>query len=94
MPQYYKYQNLKNDGKVLIGAKFAYINGYFHNWDFVLSGLSKVKVMRQPFYGINLVYYYTDRTLNNSEELFIPANENENLDELVSILKMKNANSD
>lgn len=91
MPSYYKYQNSKNDGIVLIGAKYAYINGYFHNWDFVLSGLSKVKVMKTPFYGINLVYYYTDRTLKNSEELFIPANKEDNLDELVNILKKKNA---
>ncbi len=91
MPRYYKYQNSKNDGKILIGAKFAYINGYFHNWDFMLSGLSKVKVMETPFYGINLVYYYTDRTLRHSEELFIPANENQNLDELVTELKQKNS---
>lgn len=91
MPWYYRYQNSKNDGMVLIGAKFAYINGYFHNWDFILSGLSKVKIMKTPFYGINLVYYYTDRTLTNTEELFIPANEEDALDELVSILKKKNA---
>lgn len=90
MPLYYRYQNSKNDGKILIGAKFAYINGYFHNWDFVLSGLSKVKVMKTPFYGINLVYYYTDRTLKHSEELFIPANENEDLSELIIALKQKN----
>ncbi|WP_296385458.1 zinc ribbon domain-containing protein [Winogradskyella sp.] len=90
MPRYYKYQNSKNDGKVLIGAKFAYINGYFHNWDFMLSGLSKVKVMSTPFHGINLVYYYTDRTLKHSEELFIPANENQNLNDLVAELKHEN----
>jgi uncharacterized Zn finger protein (UPF0148 family) len=93
MPRYYKYQNSKNDGIVLIGAKFAYINGYFHNWDFILSGLSKLKKIKSPFYGINLVYYYTDRTLTNSEELFIPANNNVDLDELVRILKEKNAST-
>lgn len=90
MPWYYKYQNSKNDGVVMIGDKFAYINGYFHNWDFILSGLSKVKIMKSPFYGINLVYYYTDRTLTNSEELFIPANEEDDLEELVRILKARN----
>ncbi len=90
MPRYYKYQNSKNDGKVLIGSKFAYINGYFYNWDFILSGLSKVKVMSKPFHGINLVYYYTDRTLSHSEELFIPANENQNLNDLVAELKQTN----
>lgn len=90
MPRYYKYQNSKNDGRVLIGAKFAYINGYFHNWDFVLSGLSKIKIIDTPFYGINLVYYYTDRTFRHSEELFIPANENQNLPALVSQLMQHN----
>jgi len=93
MPRYYKYQNSKNDGIILIGAKYAYINGYFHNWDFKLSGLSKVKVMKAPFYGINIVYYYTDRTSQHSEELFIPANENENLDKLIDELKQKNRDS-
>ncbi len=90
MPRYYKYQNSKNDGNILIGAKFAYINGYFHNWDFVLSGLSKVKIIDEPFYGIGLVYYYTDRTFRHSEALYIPANEGENLEGLVAVLKEKN----
>lgn len=90
MPFYYKMKNSKGDGNILIGAKYAYINGYFHNWDFVLSGLSKVKVMKTPFYGINLVYYYTDRTLSHSEALFIPANENEDLEGLIASLKEKN----
>jgi len=90
MPRYYRYKNSKNDGNILIGAKFAYINGFFHNWDFVLSGLSKVKIIKTPFYGINLTYYYTDRTFHHSEELFIPANEGENLEVLVAVLKEKN----
>jgi hypothetical protein len=73
MPFYYKYQNSKNDGNILIGAKFAYINGYFHNWDFPLSGIKKASIIDQPFYGLYIQYYYTDRTFTNTEELNIPA---------------------
>lgn len=83
MPIYYRYSNRKGDGKILIGAKYAYINGYFHNWDFILSGLSRIKIIKEPFYGIYLVYYYTDRTLRHSEEIFIPANEDVELEGLV-----------
>jgi uncharacterized Tic20 family protein len=90
MPYYYRYTNRKGDGKVLIGAKYAYVNGYFHNWDFPLSGLSKVKVMKKPFCGINLVYYYADRTLRHSEALFIPANEDMDLESLVESTKELN----
>lgn len=93
MPYYYRYSNKRGDGNVLIGGKYAYINGYFHNWDFPLSGLSKVKVIKKPFYGINLVYYYTDSTLSHSEELFIPANKEEDLEELVRLLKLHNTSS-
>ncbi len=91
MPYYYKMKNSKADGHILIGAKYAYINGFFHNWDFLLSGLSRVKIITDPFYGINLVYYYTDRTLTHSEELFIPANEEINLEELIERLKEFNS---
>ncbi len=90
MPYYYKMKNTKANGHILIGAKYAYINGFFHNWDFLLSGLSKVKIITEPFYGINLVYYYTDRTFTHSEELFIPANENIDLEDLISKLKELN----
>ncbi|RUA12376.1 MAG: hypothetical protein DSY82_01445, partial [Flavobacteriia bacterium] len=90
MPFYYRFKNLRGDGKILLGAKYAYINGYFHNWDFPLSGLSKVKPIKDPFYGINLIYYYTDRTLKNSEELFIPANEDIDIKALVEQLKKAN----
>lgn len=90
MPIYYKNSNQKGDGKVLIGAKYAYINGYFHNWDFILSGLSRIKIIKEPFYGINLVYYYTDRTLEHSEEIFIPANEDVDLESLVVSMKELN----
>jgi len=90
MPYYYKNSNKRGDGKILIGAKYAYINGYFHNWDFLLSGLSKVKAIKKPFYGINLVYYYTDRTLEHSEELFIPVNEDIDIGGLITKLKELN----
>lgn len=82
MPYYYRGKNMTGDGRILIGAKYAYINGYFHNWDFPLSGLDKVKVISKPFRGLQLVYYYTDRTLTNSEELTIPAPSSVDLDNL------------
>lgn len=90
MPYYYRYSNRKKDGRILIGAKYAYINGYFHNWDFILSGLSKIKIIKKPFYGIYLVYYYTDRTLKHSEEIYIPANEDVDLEGLVASMKELN----
>ncbi len=90
MPYYYKIKNTKGDGNILIGAKYAYINGYFHNWDFPLSGLKKIKIIKDPFYGINLVYYYTDRTLSHSEELFIPAPKDVDLKKLIVTLKELN----
>jgi len=75
MPYYYRYKNKKGDGIVLIGKKYAYINGYFHNWDFPLSGIKKVKIIQEPFEGISLTYFYTDRTLKHSETLQIPLSE-------------------
>jgi len=91
MPYYYKRSNLKGDGKILIGAKYAYINGYFHNWDFPFSGLKKIKKINTPFNGVNFVYYYTDRTLSHSEELFIPVSEDIDLTELITTLKELNS---
>ena len=85
-PYYYKFTNSKGDGKILIGAKYAYINGYFHNWDFVMSGLRKVKVIKDPFYGISLEYYYTDRTYQHTESIFIPANEDIDVKYLITQL--------
>jgi len=55
MPYYYRYKNSRADGKILIGAKYAYINGFFHNWDFPLSGIKKIKIITEPFYGLSLV---------------------------------------
>ncbi|MCW5520567.1 hypothetical protein J1N09_11995 [Aureitalea sp. L0-47] len=73
MPVYYERRNLRGDGQVLVGKNYAYVNGIFHNWDYPLSGLTKAWKMEKPFHGLGLVYYYTDRTLTNTEELFIPA---------------------
>ena len=86
MPGYYKGRNLKGDGQVLIGKDYAYVNGIFHNWDYPLSGLTKAYKLEKPFHGLGLVYYYTDRTLTNSEELFIPAPKEVDIDELIEAL--------
>ncbi len=64
---------MQGDGKILIGKKFAYVNGFFHNWDFILSGIKKSRIIDQPFYGLYIQYYYTDLTLTNTEEVNIPA---------------------
>lgn len=89
-PYYYKLTNSKGDGRILIGAKYAYINGYFHNWDFIMSGLRKIKIIKEPFYGLSLEYYYTDRTYQHSEIIVIPANEDIDLKFLVTQLKTLN----
>ncbi|MBN2826256.1 MAG: hypothetical protein JXQ76_13075 [Campylobacterales bacterium] len=90
MPYYYRRSNLNSDGEILIGGKYAYVDGHFHNWDFPLSGLEDVKVIQKPFYGIHLRYYYTDRTLRNSFEMNIPANEDRELESVIA--KMLEAN--
>ena len=89
-PFYYKMKNKNGDGNILIGAKYAYINGYFHNWDFILSGVSSVKKINEPFYGLQLVYYYTDRTFKHSEELIFPVNNEIDIEDLISKLKKFN----
>lgn len=87
MPIYYKNKNLNGDGNVLIGKKYAYINGFFHNWDFPLSGIKKVGVIHEPFYGLYIQYYYTDRTFANTEELNIPAPQSADLECVINELK-------
>lgn len=87
MPFYYKRKNSNNDGIILIGKKYAYVNGYFHNWDFPLSGIKKASIIKEPFYGLYFQYYYTDRTFTNTEELNIPAPQNIDLQNLVNELK-------
>ncbi|MBU0946542.1 MAG: hypothetical protein KJ804_03355 [Proteobacteria bacterium] len=89
-PWYYQRQNLKGDRQVLIGGKYAYVNGYFHNWDFPLSGLSKIAAINKPFYGLHLTYYYTDRTLKHTHDLKIPAPVGMNLLPLIAWIKKNN----
>ncbi len=91
MPYYYRQSNLKADGEILIGTKFAYIDGQFHNWDFPLSGLKDARVIQTPFYALHLRYYYIDRTLRNSFELNIPANKDSDLQTIID--KLLQANS-
>lgn len=88
-PWLYRYKNLKGDGIVLIGSKYIYINGNFHNWDFPMSGLEKLKAIDEPFRGILLKYYFTDRTGPNSFELKIPVPEDIDTDLLVFRIKNK-----
>ncbi len=87
MPQYYRNKNASGDGHVLVGKKFVYVNGYFHNWDFPLSGIREVKYVQKPFAGLYIAYYYTDRTFKNTEELVIPIPESVDLDPLIREIK-------
>lgn len=89
-PWYYYIKNRKGDKQILIGKKYAYINGYFHNWDYSLSGLTKAKVINTPFYGILLAYYYTDRTWQHSYEMKIPTPESVDLKLLINQIKSVN----
>lgn len=86
MPFYFRNKNKNGDGHILIGKNFAYINGYFHNWDFLLSGIEQVEIIHEPFYGLHLVYYYTTRSLRNTEEIDIPAPLDYDLNPLVEQL--------
>ena len=90
-PWYYYRRNLKGDGQILIGEKYAYFNGYFHNWDYPLSGLSKVKSIKSPFHGIYLAYYYTDRTWRHTHEIKFPVPEE--FDPNPIIQRLRSANS-
>ena len=72
-PWYYQQQNLQGDRQILLGSKYAYVNGFFHNWDFPLSGLTNIAVIKKPFYGLHITYYYTDRTFRHTHDLQIPA---------------------
>lgn len=87
MPFYYKNKNLNADGNVLIGKKFAYINGFFHNWDFPLSGIKKASVIHEPFFGLHIQYFYTDRTFTNTEELNVPVPQGIDLKHVINELK-------
>lgn len=89
-PGYYYRKNLKGDGQILIGEKYAYFNGYFHNWDYPLSGLSKVKAIKEPFHGIYLAYYYTDLTWRHSHEIKFPLPESFDPKPIVERLRSSN----
>lgn len=71
-PPYYTAKNKRGDGHVLIGAKYIYINGFFHNWDFPLSGLTSIEPITEPFKGILLIYFYTIRHSVQTQEIRIP----------------------
>lgn len=86
-PYYYRMKNNQKDGQVLIGSKFAYINGLFHNWDYPLSGLDEIKAISKPFKGIRLSYYYTDRTLKHTETIEIPTHEGIDIKALINSVK-------
>ena len=91
-PVYYYRKNLKGDNQILIGEKYAYFNGYFHNWDYPLSGLSKVKAIKEPFHGIYLAYYYTDLTWRHTHEIKFPLPENFDPKPIVERLRSSNKN--
>lgn len=90
LPVYYYRQNLKGDRQILIGEKYAYFNGYFHNWDYPLSGLSKVKEIKKPFHGIYLAYYYTGLTWRLVHEIKFPFPENFDPKPIVDRLRSSN----
>ena len=90
LPIYYRRRNLRGDRRILLGAKYAYLNGYLHNWDFPLSGLKEVKVITTPFYGLQLVYYTTDRTFKHDHVLKIPAPRDTDLQQVVAALRSAN----
>jgi len=89
-PWYYYKRNLNGDKQILIGEKYAYFNGYFHNWDYPLSELTHVKAIKKPFRGIQLVYYYTDRTFQHSHEIKFPIPDNFDPKELIQQLRSAN----
>ncbi len=90
MPYYYYSRNIMGDRQVMIGSKYAYVNGYFHNWDFPLSGLKKLKPISEPFEGISLTYYYTDRTWRNEHTLNIPVAKDMDCKSLISRIEAGN----
>lgn len=89
-PWYYARRNLKADRQILVGRRYIYVNGYFHDWDYPLSGLDRVAVLQKPFPGLHLVYHYTDRTLRNTHELKIPAPADLDLRRLVEEIRTAN----
>ena len=89
-PPYYTSRNRKADGHVLVGAKYIYINGYFHNWDFPLSGLTSIKPIEKPFRGIELIYFYTVRRNVQTQDIRIPVPEVIDSEKLIAQILAEN----
>ena len=89
-PPYYTSRNRKADAHVLIGAKYIYINGYFHNWDFPLSGLSIIQPIEKPFRGIELIYFFTVRRNVQTQEIRIPVPEVIDSEKLIAQIMAEN----
>ena len=89
-PPYYTSRNRRGDGHVLIGAKYIYINGYFHNWDFPLSGLSSIQPIDKPFRGIELIYFYTVRRNVQTQEIRIPVPDFVDSEKLIAEIQAEN----
>jgi len=89
-PPYYTSRNRRGDGHVLIGAKYIYINGYFHNWDFPLSGLSSIQPIDKPFRGIELIYFFTVRRNVQTQEIRILVPNFVDREKLISQIQAKN----
>ncbi len=86
-PQLFKRNWLHGDGIVMIGQHYAYINGVFHNWDFIDSGLVQVKTILEPFRGIFIQYYYTNKRLLHEKHLIIPCPADINIKDLVKTMQ-------
>jgi hypothetical protein len=89
-PPYYTSRNRRGDGHVLIGAKYIYINGYFHNWDFPLSGLSSIEPISKPFRGIELIYFFTVRRNVQTQEIRIPTPDFIDSEKLIAQIQIEN----
>jgi len=90
-PPYYTAKNKRGDGHVLIGAKYIYINGFFHNWDFPLSGLKRIESIAEPFKGILLIYFYTVRHTVQTQEIRIPVPDFVDSEKLIAQIHAENS---
>jgi len=90
-PSYYTSRNKRGDGHVLVGSKYIYINGYFHNWDFPLSGLTSIEPISKPFRGIELIYFYTVRRNVQTQEIRIPVPDFVDSEKLITQIQAENS---
>lgn len=88
---YYTSRNKRGDGHVLVGSKYIYINGYFHNWDFPLSGLTSIEPIGKPFRGIELIYFFTVRHSVQMQEIRIPTPDFIDSEKLIAQIQEENA---